>query len=65
VAGIAWGRAGVSVAGWQNAIKARGQAAGSLGFAGFVSYGWSGNQMHETDANRLAFEDAYSALALP
>jgi hypothetical protein len=60
-----WGRAGVSVAGWHNAIEARAAAAGALGFAGFISYAWSWNLMHETDENRLAFEATYVAQPLP
>lgn len=61
----AWGRAGVSVAGWHNAIKARSQAAHSVGFAGFISYAWSWNLMHETAANRLAFSETFAAQQLP
>lgn len=65
LAGTAWGRSGVSVNGWHNAIEARADAAASLGFAGFVSYSWAGNQMHETGANRRAFMDTYAGLTLP
>jgi hypothetical protein len=61
----AWGRAGVSVAGWHNAIAARSTAAKSVGFAGFVSYAWSWNLMHESDANRIAFTQTYVAQDLP
>ena len=60
-----WGRAGVSVAGWHNAIEARSAAAQAVGFAGFISYAWSWNLMHETDENRLAFEATYVAQSLP
>jgi hypothetical protein len=60
-----WGRAGVSTAGWHNAIEARSQAAASVGFAGFVSYAWSWNLMHESEANRVAFMQTYVAQDLP
>lgn len=60
-----WGRAGVSVAGWKNAINARAQAIGQLGFAGFVSYGWGGNEMHAPESDRLAFAQVYAAGNVP
>jgi hypothetical protein len=60
-----WGRAGVSVAGWHNAIEARSTAAAAVGFAGFVSYAWSWNLMHESDANRIGFMQTYAAQELP
>jgi hypothetical protein len=59
------GRAGVSYAGWDNAIKARADAAKNVGFAGFVSYAWAFNQMLVSDADLLHFEDTYRAKALP
>lgn len=60
-----WGRAGVSTAGWHNAIEARAQAANKLGFAGFISYAWSWNLMHVADDERLAFTGTYVAQSLP
>jgi hypothetical protein len=60
-----WGRAGVSVAGWKNAIDARAQAIGQLGFAGFVSYGWGGNEMHAPEEDRLDFAAVYAAGQVP
>lgn len=60
-----WGRAGVSVAGWKNAISARAQAIGQLGFAGFVSYGWGGNEMHAPESDRLDFMGIYAAGSVP
>jgi hypothetical protein len=59
------GRSGDSVAGWKNAIAARSQAAHAIGFAGFASYAWAFNQMAETEANRLSFEDTYASQTLP
>ncbi len=64
-AGTNWGRSGVSAAGWNNAIKARSQAAHNLGFAGFVSYGWGGNAMHAPESDRLGFMDTYAAQTVP
>ena len=39
----AWGRSGVSYAGWDNAIKVRADAAKEVGFAGFIGYAWGKN----------------------
>jgi hypothetical protein len=64
-AGADWGRAGVSEAGWKNAIEARSTAAGDLGFAGFISYSWAGNQHGETQANRLEAIATYASQSLP
>lgn len=60
VAGTNWGRSGVSPAGWKNAIEARGEAARQLGFAGYVTYAWGSNKMHETQAQRLEYIDTYA-----
>ena len=60
-----WGRAGVSDAGWKNAIRARAAAARQLDFAGYVTYGWGGNKMLESTAARHEFMKTYRALALP
>ncbi|MDB6122903.1 MAG: hypothetical protein JWQ71_1896 [Pedosphaera sp.] len=59
------GRSGVSLAGWDNAINARSTAAHNIGFAGFVSFAWEFNQMLDTDANILHFEDTYRNKVLP
>lgn len=60
-----WGRSGVSDAGWINAIEARSAAAASVGFAGFASYAWSSNLIHEDEAARISFIDTYVAQPLP
>jgi hypothetical protein len=60
-----WGRAGVSVGGWHNAIEARSTASHMIDFPGYVSYAWSWNTMHETDENRFDFMATYVALPLP
>ncbi len=65
VAGIQWGRAGVGDDGWRNAIKARGAAAQNLRFAGFLSYSWASNQMHDTNEARHTYMDVYAARSLP
>lgn len=65
VKGVAWGRAGVGDAGWRNAIHARAEGARRVGFAGFLSYSWGSNQMHDTEADRLSYIDAYADEVLP
>lgn len=60
-----FGRAGVSREDWIRAIRVRAQAAGSLNAVGYVSYAWSGNWMHDTSANRLAYMHAYASEAVP
>jgi hypothetical protein len=62
---VGWGRAGVSTAGWKNAITARSKAIDNLGFPGFVSYGWGGNALHAPEADRLAFMALYNQQSLP
>ncbi|MCC6665507.1 MAG: hypothetical protein IT375_17270 [Polyangiaceae bacterium] len=64
-ASVGWGRAGVSEAGWTNAISARSKAIKNLSFAGFISYGWAGNAMHVPEAQRLGFMKLYTQQALP
>jgi hypothetical protein len=65
VAGTGWGRDGVSYAGWDNAIKARADAAKQVGFAGFVGYAWSKNGMGVSEADMVHFEDTYASKPLP
>ncbi|HWB52734.1 MAG TPA: hypothetical protein VG722_01015 [Tepidisphaeraceae bacterium] len=65
VSGTAWGRSGVSYAGWDNAIKARSQGAHNVGFAGFIGYAWDKNGMGETEANMIHFEQTYASQTLP
>ncbi len=65
VAGTAWGRSGVSKAGWANAIRARADAARNVGFAGFVSFAWGKNGMGVTEAEMIYYEDVYRAKRLP
>jgi hypothetical protein len=65
VAGTAWGRAGVSDAGWQNAIRARATAAHNVGFAGFVGYAWSKNGMGVSEADMVTHEQVYRTKTLP
>jgi len=60
-----WGRSGVSDAGWINAIEARSAAAASVGFAGFASYAWSSNLIHEDETARIEFIETYVAQPLP
>jgi hypothetical protein len=63
--GSSFGRAGCSYAGWDNAIKARADAAHNIGFAGYFSYAWNWNQMNVSDADLIHFEGTYAAKTLP
>jgi hypothetical protein len=65
VAGTAWGRSGVSYAGWDNAIKARADGAKQVGFAGFVGYAWGKNAMGVSEADMVHFQNTYRAKVLP
>ena len=58
---INYGRCGVSVANWKLAIKARGEASGNVGFAGFVSYAWHRNWMNASESDLVSFINAYKA----
>jgi len=68
-AGTAFGRAGVSYAGWDNAIRTRCSAihniftAGHIG--GYISYGWGGNPMGVSETDMCHFEDTYASKVLP
>ena len=69
LAGDAYGRSGVSYAGWDNAIKTRASAihniftAGQIG--GYISYDWASNAMHVSEADQCHFEDTYASKQLP
>jgi hypothetical protein len=65
VAGTNWGRAGVSYAGWDNAIKARATAMHNIGFAGVIGYGWGYDGMGVSEAEMIHFEDTYASKVLP
>jgi hypothetical protein len=65
VAGTAWGRSGVSYAGWDNAIKVRADAAREVGFAGFVGYAWGKNGMGVSQAEMVHFIQTYKSKVLP
>ena len=58
--GWAFGRDGVSADQWRAAIKKRVAAAGKVGFAGYVSYAWEGNNAQSTSDVRQSFTSAYS-----
>ena len=60
-----WGRQGVSAADWQKAIEVRSAALHKIGFAGFISYGWSGDRMKVPDEELIDFEKIYRAQVLP
>jgi hypothetical protein len=65
VAGTGWGRDGCSYAGWDNAIKARADAAKNVGFAGFIGFAWSKNGMGVSEVDMVHFEDTYASKVLP
>lgn len=65
VAGTGWGRSGVSVAEWDQAILVRGQAIQNVAFAGFCSYAWSSNSLGASAAEQVHFEDTYASQLLP
>lgn len=65
VSGTAWGRSGVSSAGWDNAIKARINGMKNVGFAGYVGFGWEHNGMGISEAEQCQHEDTYASQALP
>jgi len=58
--GWAFGRDGVSADQWRAAIKKRVGAAGKVGFAGYISYAWEGNNGQSTSDVRQSFTSAYS-----
>lgn len=60
-----WGRQGVSREDWDRAIAVRSAALHKVGFAGFISYGWSGDRMKATDEELVHFENTYKAQVLP
>jgi len=63
--GTGYGRGGVSYAGWDNALIARGHALQNLDFAGFISYAWGKNNMLIPEADMVHFEDTYISVPLP
>ena len=64
-AGTGFGRDGVSSNDWNTAILTRNQAAQNVGFAGFLSYAWGGNQMLVSDDELIEHEDTYRTNVLP
>jgi hypothetical protein len=65
VSGTAWGRSGVSSAGWDNAIRARITGMKSVGFAGYVGFAWEHNGMGISETEQDQHEDAYAGQSLP
>jgi hypothetical protein len=67
--GTSYGRAGVSYAGWDNAIKTRASAIHNIfvngDIGGYISYEWASNPMGETETNMIHFEDTYASKVLP
>jgi hypothetical protein len=65
LSGTSYGRAGVSSNDWDSAIMARDQGAQNVGFAGFLTYAWGGNDMGVSTNEQLHFEDTYRTSNLP
>lgn len=61
--GWAFGRNGVSADDWRMAIKKRTAAAVKVGFGGYISYAWDGNNGESDSATRQSFTSAYSGQA--
>ena len=59
LAGTGYGRAGVPIDEWQRVINVRSDAIRNVGFAGFIGYAWSHNQMHVSDAEMYAAIESY------
>ncbi len=62
--GTDFGRAGIPAWKWHKVIAHRAAAAKGM-FAGFVSYGWKGNDMRESDDVRASFMETYLQQDLP
>lgn len=61
--GWAFGRDGVSADEWRAAIKKRVSAAGKVGFAGYITYAWEGNNAQSPSDVRQSFVSAYSGFS--
>lgn len=62
---VFYGREGVTTDEWIRAIKVRAEAVAALNPAGYVSYAWAGNAMHEDSADRVRAMRAYASMKLP
>ena len=65
LAGTGYGRSGISSNNWDTTIVVRNQAAANVGFSGFLSYAWGGNDMGVSTNEQLHFEDTYATNRLP
>jgi hypothetical protein len=65
LAGLGYGRAGVSSNDWDTAILVRNQAAQNVGCTGFLSYAWGDNAMLVSDDELVHYEDTYRTNSLP
>jgi hypothetical protein len=59
VAGTGYGRAGVPIDEWVRTINLRSDAIRNVGFAGFIGYAWSKNNMLVSDAEMYQAIEAY------
>jgi hypothetical protein len=60
-----WGRCGVPIADWLDALHARSTAAREVSFSGYVSFAWMYNQMRTRPDDLLRCCDTYHAAHLP
>jgi hypothetical protein len=65
LSGTSYGRSGISSNDWDITIVVRDQAAVNVGFSGFLSYAWGGNDMGVSTNEQLHFEDTYATNRLP
>jgi hypothetical protein len=59
-----WGRSALPDDEWRNALRVRTSAMQDVDFAGYSSYGWSGNKTGATEANRLDYMAIYDSVRL-
>ena len=60
-----FGRAGIKGTDWARLIEHRAAAARRVGFKGFISYGWGGNDMNVSEERREMYARIYMEQALP
>jgi hypothetical protein len=65
ISGTPYGRAGIASNEWEMVVQVRSQAAQNVGYAGFLTYAWSGNGMGVSEAEQVRFEDVYASTTLP
>ena len=64
-AGTDYGRSGVSMDDWNEAIEVRSQAIHNVGFYGSISYDWGKDAMGVLEDEMIQYEQTYRAQILP